>query len=64
MQINLAGLPDPEVKAIVLVFRKDGTPAICDDFVKNLSPEDREGVERALAVHGFKLVGNQIMEIE
>ena len=63
LKLNLAGLPEPEVKGIALVFRKDGSPALDEDFVRNLSPKDRVGVEHALAVHGFKLDGNKVTEI-
>lgn len=60
---RLTGLPEPKVSGAVVVFR-NGRPDVCEDFIKHLTPEQRQGVENALAVHGFKLVGNEVMEIQ
>lgn len=59
----LKGLPNPEIRGLGIVI-KNGKPDLSDDFVRHLTPTQREAVDRALRIHGFVLAGNEILEIE
>lgn len=47
--------PQGKARGVGIVYDKNGRPKITEDWLKNLSAEDRRGVDINLAAHGWKL---------
>ena len=57
----VVGIPNPEVRGVGIVF-DNGRPLISTDWLQSLSPAELEGVERILAVRGFRLLNGSVTE--
>ena len=62
--MSSAGLPRIKPRAVAIVWKANGRPAIEDEWVKGLTPYERDMVERALAARGFRLNGFQVEELD
>ena len=58
----VVGIPNPEVRGVGIVF-KGGYPSVTVDWLRGLTPQEREAVDRALAVRGFRINGLIIEEV-
>ena len=58
------GLRTPRPRAVAIVWRRDGWPAIDAEWVKGLTPYERGKVDAALAVRGFRLNGFTVEEVD
>ena len=57
-----AGIATPKARAIGVAWTAEGKPRIKDGWVERLSPAEREGVDRALRMRGYRLNGFSIEE--
>lgn len=61
--MNQSGIPRPRLRAVGIVWT-NGRPVIEDEWVKGLQPDEREAVDRALRVRGFRINGNSVEETD
>ena len=61
--MNRAGIPRPKIRAIAIVWQA-GRPVIEDAWVKGLLPEEREIVDHALRMRGYRINGFAIEELD
>lgn len=50
-------------RGVGVVYRADGSPSITEDWLRNLTYQERMAAERNLAEHGWKINGNVVERI-